>query len=43
MARSRKKQPSASTGTPLFYEAMAEINRDHPLTEAEVQATVVRK
>jgi len=38
LRRSRKKQ--THTDTPLFYGAMAQISREHPLTEAELQATV---
>jgi len=38
MGRSRRKQ--TQTDTPLFYEAMAQISRKHPMTEAELQATV---
>jgi hypothetical protein len=40
MGRSRKKQ--ISTDTPLFYEAMAQISREHPMTEAELEATVLQ-
>jgi hypothetical protein len=38
MGRSRKK--NTKTDTPLFYETMEQMNRDHPMTEAELQATV---
>ena len=38
MGRSRRKQ--TQTDTPLFYEAMAQINREHPMTEAELHASV---
>ena len=38
MGRSRSRNTKA--GTPLFYEAMAQISREHPMTEAEMQATV---
>ena len=40
MGRSRKKH--TKTDTPLFYEAMEQINRDHPMTETEMQATIDR-
>jgi hypothetical protein len=40
MSRSRKK--STRPETPLFDAAMAEISRDKPMTEAELQATIDR-
>jgi len=40
MGRSRSRNTKADT--PLFYEAMAHISREHPMTEAEMQATVDR-
>jgi hypothetical protein len=38
MGRSGKKQ--TQTDTALFYDAMAQISREHPMTEAELHATV---
>ena len=40
MGRSRRKQ--TQTDTPLFDEAMAQISREHPMTEAEMQASIDR-
>ena len=40
MGRSRKKY--SKTDTPLFHEAMEQMNRDHPMTEAEMWATIDR-
>jgi len=41
MGRSRNKD--TQTDTPLFYEAMAQISRDHPMTEAELRKAVRRR
>ena len=38
MGRSRRKQ--TQTDTPLFYEAIAQMSREHPMTEADLKATV---
>jgi len=38
MGRSRSRNTKADT--PLFYQAMAQISREQPVTEAEMQATV---
>ncbi len=38
----RRPHNKTKTDTPLFYEAMQSINKDHPMTDAEMQQTIDR-
>ena len=38
----RRPRNKTETDTPLFYEAMQSMNKDHPMTEAEMQQTINR-